>query len=217
MKPELIDNDDYFLNDLSTEYRFFMEHLISRCTFNLQNALSSSANLADASSPSNTNNVSSTLTIEEQKNLALHYLSSKLFFEFEEAKFDLELLAELLYDLLYALPHTLVPSRYIDYCIYADSSYEKCLTLMIYLPRPHLTLFELIIKYLQIYLKCLHTCSSAYNETLAEAIFQTNKSRQRRTATSPNATVAGLDDCQTQTACRFLKIFIDNHKQFLTI
>jgi hypothetical protein len=150
---------------------------------------------------------STSLTIEEQKNLALFYMSCKNHEDFLLANFDLELLAELLNDLLYALPQTLIPARYIDYCIYADHMYEKCLTLLIFLPRSHLILFELIVRFLQIYLKCLSTCQSNFNDVIAEAIFQTNKS----------GGATGESSTKAKAAHRFLKLFIDSHSRFLSI
>jgi hypothetical protein len=202
LKTELIDNDEYFLNNLSSEYKFLMDHLISRCTFNFENMLNEKVDKDESAT-----STSSSLTIEEQKNLALYYLSTKNFEEFLLANFDLEILVELLNDLLYALPQNLIPSRYIDFFIYAENVYEKFLNLLRYVPRSHLILFELIVKFLQIYSKCLLTCQSNLSEMLAEAIFQINKTGENK----------ARENVITQAVGTFLKVFINNHTRFLTI
>jgi hypothetical protein len=200
IKHDLVDKDEYFLNNLSSEYKFLLEHLISRCTFNLETMLDEDDK---ASSKDPNTSTSSSLTIEEQKNLALFYLSSKNFGDFMLANFDLELLAELLNDLLYALPNSLIPFRYIDIVIYSAISYDTCQSLMMYLPRSHLILFELIVKFLQIYSKCLATCASNFNDVLADAIFQANKTK--------------TDNSKNQAPSEFLKLFVNNHTKFLAI
>lgn len=35
LREEIVDKDEYFNNELSAEYAFFVQHLIDRCTENL--------------------------------------------------------------------------------------------------------------------------------------------------------------------------------------
>ena len=212
IKKELVDEDEFFLNALSPEYKFLMQHLINRCTSRLENSLKEIENEQERSTSApeeeQEGQAMSDLKTDDQKNLALYYLSNRNFEDFEEAHFDMECLAELLNDLLYALPQPLMPARFIDFYIYSEHDYEACLPLMIYLARSHVTLFEMIVKFLQVYRRCLSTCSSNFTDVLAEAIFQTSKSGHVKNRT---------ENIQAQTVCRFLKLFIDNHAKFLMI
>jgi hypothetical protein len=224
-----VDRDEYFLNELSSEYKFFLNHLIKRCEYNLLNDLvlnnnlirqkiSDKSDIIDSQINKNRKGDAAKLTIEEQKNLALFYLSTKHFNDFEQSNFDLEILAELLNDLLYSLPQSLIPIRYIDYCFYSEFNYEKVSFVFIYMARSHVMMFEMIVKFLQIYLKCLSTSSSAYNEILANAIFQICKSDIIATSKGNSSNnLINNNNCQTQAANTFLKLFIDNHTKYLTI
>ncbi|CAF0886229.1 unnamed protein product [Brachionus calyciflorus] len=186
LKDSLI-NDEYFNNDLSVEYQFLMDYLIRRCQ-------------VDRTS-SNGSEIS--LSIEEQKNLALVNLSKKNFLDFENFNFDLELLAELLYDLLYSLPMSLIPHRYLDYCclLATNKTSVKSVKLFEYIPKSHLDLFCLLVKFLRIYLKNLSANESNYSNMIAEAIFQIDKTSEIKT-------------CLNLNAFNFLKLFIDNDKFF---
>lgn len=166
------------------------------------------------------------MTIEEQKNLILTLLSEKKFEKVRSANFDLELLAEMLYDLLYALPHPLISNRYFDYCVYADSNYELAKSLFDFVPRSQFQLFELIVKFLQIYLKLLSTNDSNYSHLIAQACFQLNKSNDGQSVPSSgatkfnrstsNSTLAGQPskvDYKSQTAIKFIQLFINVHNK----
>ena len=197
-KEIIIDNDKYFSNNLSEEYQFFMEHLIKRCEKSLNMQIgkldSKNANCGE-------------LTIEEQKNLVVSYLSTRNYADFERANFDFELLAEVLNDLLNCLPQPLIPFRYADFCSFTDSNYDNAIKLFFYLPKSNLMLFELIVKFLQIYRECLTVCTSEesmntinFHKSFAEAIFQNVKKSMKNDMPS-----------------KFLGSFIFNHKNFQTI
>ncbi len=203
LKKEIIDNDEYFTCDLSSEWIFLLEHLIERCHKNLS---LETVNESQSSRDSSTK-------IEDQKNLVLILLTEKNFERFQSENFDLELLAEVLYDLLYALPNPVIPSRFIDVFIYASNKYEDALAVFDYIARPHFKLFELLIKFLQIYLKCLASCNSGLNNLIANAIFKINPGKpsdsQSRDDTSNN-----LDIQRSKAANKLVNLFIDNHKKF---
>lgn len=201
LKSEIIDKDEYFNNDLSSEYTFFIQNLIDRCSANIENL--------DSSESSSKN---SSFIVEDRKNLALTLLSSKNFEKFREENFDMELLVEVLYDLLYALPNAAIPTRYIDLFMYITDNYEEALKIFEYIPRSHFKLFELLIKFLQIYLKCLVSCDSNLNSLIASALFKINRSKYGEVGDSVNK-----DYHQSQIANRLVKLFIENHTQFKTI
>ncbi len=203
LRTEIVDDDEYFMCNLSSEWTFFLEHLIERCRENLS---LENANESRSSRDSSTK-------IEDQKNLILTLLTDRDFEKFRSENFDLELLAEVLYDLLYALPNPVIPSRFIDVFSYASNKYEDALAVFEYVARPHFKLFELLIKFLQIYLKCLASCNSGLNSLIANAIFKINPGKpsdgQSIISTSEN-----LDIQRSQTANKLVRLFIDNHKKF---
>jgi hypothetical protein len=204
LREDIIDRDKYFHNDLSSEYEYLMEHLIKRCTSNLRNSLGEEEQ--KSSSFASINSENSNLTIEEQKNLALFYLSSKNFNDFEKANFELELLAEILNDLLISLPQPLIPTRYLDYCSYTHNCYEEAFSLFVYLPKSHFKLFEMIVKFLQIYLKCLSSCDTNFHKILADAMFQLNNNGRNERIHLKN-----------KIPIDFLKLFLDHHTNFRNI
>ena len=177
-----------------------MTYLIKRSEKQLSNSLSEP-----------TEGQQSATSLDDQKSQILNKLSAKQLNDFD--KFDMEPMAEVLYDLLYAMPVPLIPPRYFDYCMYASSSYDDAIKLFGYLPRSHLKLFELIVKFLQIYLKCLNACDSGYNNLMANAIFQI---RTTQTNVSQEKNIS-RDNFKSQTANQFTKTFLENHKQYLTI
>ena len=182
MTTNSIKQDEYFNNCLSDEYSFFLNYLIKKCTMKR-----------------NLNNEEVKQTIEEQKNLALINLSRRSFKEFENFNFDLELLAELLYDLLYSMPSSLIPRRYISYCDFLVSNKIplKDVSLFNYIPKPHKDLFSLIIKFLRVYLRTLNMNESNYSSMIADAIFQIDKTTDSKLRISSSAFI-------------FIKLFIDN-------
>lgn len=205
LKQEIVDKDKYFKNDLSDEWSFFIQHLIDQCSANLENLESNN----DSQNGSNRNSIK----IEDQKNLVLSLLSSREFEKFRAENFDLELLAEVLYDLLYALPNPLIPQRYVDLFMFISDDYKEALAIFeAYFSRSHFQLFELLIKFLQIYLKCLVTCDSNLNSLIANAIFKINP-------VNNNFATGNVDKdyYKSQTANKLLKLFIENHKNFKTI
>lgn len=196
-KEIIIDSDKYFGNDLSEEYSFFMQHLIKRCekTLKLLDKLDSKTS------------VNSELTIEEQKKLVISFLSTRKYADFENFNFDFEILAQVLNDALNALPQPLIPFRFADFCSFTDTKYDEAIKLFFYLPKSNLMLFELIVKFLQIYGECLTVCTSEENlnkinfhKTFADAIFQNVKKSMKN-----------------EMSTRFLSLFIFNHKHFQTI
>lgn len=201
LREDIIDRDKYFNSDLSSEYVFLMEHLINRCKTNLNSSLSDEEQKLSSEASINTDN--SNLTIEEQKNLALFYLSSKNFSDFEKSNFELELLAEILNDLLISFPQPLIPTRYLDFCSYTHNCYEEATSLFVYLPKSHFKLFEMIVKFLQIYLKCLSSCDTNFHSILADAMFQLNNNGRNDRVNLKN-----------KTPIEFLKLFLDHHINF---
>lgn len=203
LKKQIVDQDSYFNNDLSIEYQFLMEHLIDRCHKNLEDL------------DSNNMKRNSSFSIEDQKNLVLSLLSSRDFIQFSEENFDTELLAEVLYDLLYALPIPVIPSRYLDIFMYIGDNYTACLKIFDYIPRSHAQLFEMLVKFLQLYLKCLSSCDSNLNCLIANAIFKINVTKATNSFQENDQ--VDKEFYKTQTANKFLKLFIDNHKSFVFI
>lgn len=193
---DITSQDKYFQLDLAVEYKFFMEHLIERCENNTSDSMS-------------TNSQRTNVTIEEQKNLALINLSKRNFEDFKCFNFDMELLAELLFDLLYALPHGLIPSRYIDYISFMDKEYTKALKFFCFLPKSHCQLFDLIVKFLKTYLKCLDTQESNYTFMIAEAIFQIGKDELAKKYPDTKK----QDNCLTVTVHKFLQLFLNYPNQ----
>jgi hypothetical protein len=196
-----------------------MEHLIERCAMVNKND--------DSSQTSNTNTASesTTKTIEELKNEALVALSNGQFTELAALNLDLELLIELLYDLLYALPHPLVPRRMADLCSYAcELDYDQAKWVLNFMPRSHVRLFELIAKFLGVYIKCFlgenTLLESGLSRLLAEAAFQLSATSPGGSKASPkrgkltpslsdvNNTTA---DCKAQNAVKFLNLFVSNY------
>ena len=194
----LIDQDVHFSSDLSEEYAFLMQHLIKRCEKSLEM-------LDKVDSKSSSSNIE--LTIEEQKNLILFYLSTRNYADFELANFDLDLLAQVLVDLLNSLPQPVIPFRYVDYCSFTDSSYEEAIKLFYYIPKSSYMLFELIVKFLQIYRECLTMGNEEnmnivnFHKIFADAIFQNVKKFNMK----------------NEISTRFLSLFIFKHKNFQTI
>ena len=199
-KEVIVDRDEYFNNELSAEYVFFMQHLIRRCEKKL--------NMLDKMEDSSQGNMRGESS-EEQKNLIIHYLSTRNFADFESANFDMELLAEVLNDLLNALPQPVIPFRYNDYCMYTDTCYEDALKLFYYVPRSNFKLFELIVKFLQMYAECLSSSDSTCHTVLANAVFQL----EVRRVNANNGNVNSF----AKIPSRFLETFIAKHKIFQTI
>lgn len=180
MTTNSIKQDEYFDNNLSDEYNFLLNYLIKKCAVKR-------------------NDEEVKQTIEEQKNSALINLSKRNFQEFENFNFDLELLAELLYDLLYSLPSSLIPRRYISYCDFLVSNKISLeyISLFKYIPKSHKDLFSLIIKFLRVYLRTINMNESNYSSMIADAIFQIDKATDSKLRLSSNA-------------FEFIKLFIDN-------
>lgn len=142
--------------------------------------------------------------------MVLTLLSTRDFDKFREENFDLELLAEVLYDLLYSLPNPLIPSRYIDLFMYLADDYRQSLAIFNdYFPRSHFQLFELLIKFLQVYLKCLNSCDSGLNSIIANAMFKINLTSKENKRASP--TELDKDFRKSQTANKLVMLFIENH------
>ena len=202
LKHEIVKEDKYFLNELSAEYEFFIQHLIDRCQKNLD-SLSENTN-GDATNMSN-----SSFKIEDQKNLILKYLSDKDWDKFHKENFDMELLVEVLLDLLYMLPGSLIPNRYIEYFVYLGDDYDDYALILEYLPKSHRRLFQMLVKFLQIYLKCLSSCDSNLNSLIANAIFKLNQSNAEcNISVETNAINKLLAINNNQVAIKFLKIFM---------
>jgi hypothetical protein len=149
LKTALIEKDEYFKNDLSSEYLFLMQHLINRCNQNTFTQTDSNENL------------------ETLKNNILIYLSTKMFEKIEKSNFPVEILIEVLKDLICSFSNSLIPSRYIDYIQYIENNYEELLNLLDHIPVANRKLFELIIKLLQVHSKKLD-----YVYIFANAIFK---------------------------------------------
>ena len=203
LKEQIITDDAYFNNDLSSEYKFLMEHLIGRCNKNLEDL------------DSNNMKRNSSFSIEDQKNLVLSLLSSRDFVQFSEENFDMELLAEVLYDLLYALPTAIIPSRYLDIFMYIGDNYAASLKVFDYIPKSHTQLFEMLVKFLQVYSRCLSSCGSNLNSLIANAVFKINTAKLSNTFKEDDQ--VDKEFYKSQTANKFFKLFIDNHKSFVLI
>ena len=203
MKNEIIEKDNYFYNDLSSELEFFLNHLIERCAQNMIKLDETSDEICERFSQFN---------LEDQKNLILICLSAKDFEKFEKVNFDVEVLVQVLSDLLYALPTSLIPSRYIDYCFFIDTNYNEALYLLDYIPVSHFKLFEYLVKFLQLHDRYIKTSVSTYDNLFANAIFQTNLSQQISSLRNSEDTTVINKECKA--ASKFLKIFIDNHQNF---
>lgn len=197
MNEKIKVEDEYFSNPLSDEYNFLLDHLIERSKENLK-----------LESQEVEGSRLSSLTIEEQKNLILDYLSCRNYDEFERARFELDLLAEVLNDLLNALPQSLIPARYLDYCSYTANKYEEAAVILDYIPRSHSSLIQKIVQFLGINKKCLNTCNSNFDSVLADAIFQIKKADKSIKNTFGNA--KNNENFKSQIADTFLKLFIDN-------
>lgn len=208
-----------------------MEHLIERCAVaNRDATISPSGDSAESTTTteSSTNSTKPRLTIEDQKNQVLAALSSGQSSVIVDLQIDLEVLIEILYDLLYALPHALIPRRMADVCSYASElDYEQAEWILEYLPRSHVTLFQLIAKFLGVYIRCylgettLVECS--LSRSLAEACFQLDKdnglvSSVTRRSSPPRASDKSKSDekktsldCKSQNALHFLNLFVSNY------
>lgn len=186
-----------------------MDHLIERC------AMENNEQKIATSSQENE------LTIEEEKNQALLALSNRDYSKFKGLNLDLELLVELLYDLLYALPHPLVPQRMADMCSYSsDLDYEQAKWILNFIPKSHAYLFELISKFLGVYLKCFMDKSggrvdSSLSQMLAEAMFQLDKNsnsspkrKVQKYLSNSGDSIKGAD-CKAQNAVKFLNLFVN--------
>jgi len=190
-----------------------MEHLIERCA---------AGNNDGISSPESDNNQ---ITIEDQKNQVLATLSNRNFSELARLNLDIELLIEVLFDLLYALPQPLIPRRMADLCSYSSElDYEQTRWILNFIPRSHVRLFELIAKFLGVYIKCFlgesSLVDSSLSQLLAEASFQLDKSVQsspkRKIEKSPSMRMGSADsfkatDCKSQNAVKFLNLFVSNY------
>ena len=207
LKHEIVKEDKYFLNELPAEYEFFMQHLIDRCQKNLDT-------LSENTSGDTTNVSNSSFKIEDQKNLILKHLSDKDWEKFHKENFDMELLVEVLLDLLYMLPGSLIPNRYIEYFVYLGDDYDDYAFILEFLPKSHCRLFQMLVKFLQIYLRCLSSCDSNLNSMIANAIFKINQSNAECNilgeSLEANAINKLLAINNNQVAVKFLKIFITN-------
>ena len=121
----------------------------------------------------------------------------------------MELLVEVLLDLLYMLPGSLIPNRYIEYFVYLGDDYDDYALILEYLPKSHRRLFQMLVKFLQIYLKCLSSCDSNLNSLIANAIFKLNQSNAEcNISVETNAINKLLAINNNQVAIKFLKIFM---------
>ena len=101
------------------------------------------------------------------------------------------------------MPQPLIPTRYLDFCSYTHNCYEEASKLFVYLPKSHFKLFEMIVNFLQIYLKCLSSCDTNFHNILADAMFQLkNNGRNDRI------------DLKNKTPIEFLKLFLDYYTDF---
>ena len=196
--------DEYFNNPLSAEYEFFIDYSIKRLKYiyDYEQAQNVSVSIEEFDDES-----LNSLTIEEQKNFVLYYLSCRNFSDFENAKFDLDLLAQVLNDLLNALPHSLIPARYLDYCSYTNDRYIEAKLMLNYVPRSHSVLFRKIIRFLQINKICLNTCDSNFDGVLADSIFQIRKSDK---SDSSNNKSKNEDNLRSLMAKKFINLFVSN-------
>jgi hypothetical protein len=157
LKDKIESEDKYFKNSLSKEYEFFMNYLIRR---------------AEESSVATNSEDSTTECLDDQKDLILRSISSSIehFQIFELEPFDIETLLEVLCDLLNCLPTALIPKRFFEMCMNLNFSYLNCLEVLKCIPKCHLNLFSLIIKFIYSYSK---SNEINYN-SIAKAIFQSD-------------------------------------------
>ncbi len=146
----------------------------------------------------------------------LTLLSSGQFEKFKEENFDLELLVEVLYDLLCTLPNALIPNRYLDLFMCLAEDYRSCLSIFAkYLARSHFTLFELLIRFLQIYSKCLNSCDSVMNSMIASAMFKIAPSRKEGVWSAGTQGDKVVRDAET--ANKLVRLFVESHTEFAMI
>ena len=200
---DLITDDPYFKNELSSEYLFLMQHLLERCEKNVNSLKIERVSLKDDDV---------FLPFESQKNQILNLLSAKNFDEFVKENFEMDILTEVLKDLLFSLPFSLIPIRYLDYLMYADNRYEDAIFFLDFLPRSHLRLFNEIVKFLQIYPKSLTTPNTDYIFIIANAIFKLNFNMKNLYDTSSSNQTHDVNSYRGKIAHKVLELFIQNQK-----
>ncbi len=193
LKDTIVLADKYFNNDLSKEYQFFMDYLIKRADNNLV--------INNDEDDEDDNEMSKT---EDQKDLILRSISSSVehYEIFNLKSFDIETLLEVLCDLLNCLPTALVPRRFFDLCMNLNFSYNNCLDVLRCLPKCHLTLFSLIIKFIYTYSK---NNEINYN-SISKAIFQSDNELFQK-----NISDHSLNE---KNCLKFINLFIENYDTF---
>ena len=190
LKDKIESEDKYFKNSLSKEYEFFMNYLIRR---------------AEESSVATNSEESTTECLDDQKDLILRSISSSIehFQIFELEPFDIETLLEVLCDLLNCLPTALIPRRFFEMCMNLNFSYLNCLEVLKCIPKCHLNLFSLIIKFIYSYSK---SNEINYN-SIAKAIFQSDSELFQK-----NTSNQSLNE---KNCLKFINLFIENYDLFL--
>ena len=189
LRDTIISADKYFNNDLSKEYQFLLDYLIKRAEDNLV--------INDEAS-------SKSEGIEDEKDFILKSISSSIehFEIFYLKPFDIETLLEVLCDLLNCLPTALIPRRFFDLCMNLNFSYHNCLDVLRCLPKCHITLFSLIIKFIYSYSK---NNEINYN-SIAKAIFQSDNELFQK-----NISDQSLNE---KNCLKFINLFIENYDTF---
>jgi hypothetical protein len=190
LKDKIESEDKYFKNSLSKEYEFFMNYLIRR---------------AEESSVATNSEDSTTECLDDQKDLILRSISSSIehFQIFELEPFDIETLLEVLCDLLNCLPIALIPKRFFEMCMNLNFSYLNCLEVLKCIPKCHLNLFSLIIKFIYSYSK---SNEINYN-SIAKAIFQSDSELFQK-----NTSNQSLNE---KNCLKFINLFIESYDLFL--
>lgn len=181
------EKDIHYTAKLCKEYEHYLEYLIDRAS-----------KLKEVESGADVVLLPSQLTIEEQKDLILNSLSECKYDVFTHNQFDFDVLVEILCDLLNCLPIALIPRRYLELCQSVVNNYTDCLEILNFLPSSHRQLFNLIVKFVYIYVK-----TNAINyDSIAKAIFQLDTQLVLKNASNTNS---------YRNTTQFLKVFIDEY------
>ena len=178
LREYIMKEDKYFNQELSQDYVKYLNYLEARCS----NSTTITASTAEEKSE--------TKTIEEQKNEIILLITNQKFEELQEKTYDYDILIEVLWDLLYCLPNSLIPKKIFNFFMSNSSSPSDSMQLLTCLPRANTSLFKLIIKLLNASSK--NSSNSVDYSTWVNAIFHVNST----------------DGVDVERCISFLKLFV---------
>jgi hypothetical protein len=197
IKNKILDVDIDFQSDLTLLYESYMNLLLSKC-FDDDNNEGSSGDQDNTSQ----------YTIEESKQDILNLLTNSDFDALKKRNFDLELLIDVLHDLLLCLPSSLIPHRFYELCTKCVSRHSDCKEIFQLLPKSHLKLFNMLVKFLKTY----STRNNDINyHNIADVVFHILKNRVVVLSTNNLSSRPTSISKSTNDAVLFLKICADNY------